>query len=377
MKQKEVAEEKLFFGRVSNNLKMGIVGLPNVGKSTFFNVLTKSSVRAENFPFCTIDPEESRVSVPDERFAWLCEQYKPASQKPAYLTVVDIAGLVRGASTGAGLGNDFLSHIQAVDGIFHVVRAFKDADVVHVEGGVDPVRDMEIISTELRMKDESVIAKALESARRQIVTKQHDKERVADLATLEKAHLALSSGKDIRKQEWGGREISFLNQYQLLTAKEVVFLVNVSESDFVSKKNKWLGKIAGWVEENHEGAKKILFSGDYEQSHSGEASPTIAKIIETGYQTLNLCHFFTAGPDEVRSWTIRRGMKAPQAAGVIHTDFERGFIMAEVMKYLDVKEHGTEANVRAAGKYYQKGRLYVVEDGDVILFKFNVGGKKK
>lgn len=378
MKDKNVVEEKVFFGRVKSNLKMGIVGLPNVGKSTFFNVLTKSNVKAENFPFCTIEPEESRVQVTDERFDWLCDLYKPVSKVPAYLSVVDIAGLVRGASTGSGLGNDFLSHIRSVDGIFHLVRAFKDESVVHVEGDVDPIRDIEIINEELRFKDESVMLKTIGGLKRQLSINEKDKEKRFEFDTLEKALCCVSEKKkDLRQESFTFKEIEFLNTFQFLTAKEVVFLVNVSERDYERKKNKWLPIIKKYLDSKYENVKMIVFSADYEKKNLEKTSPKIIDIVDSGYKILNLYHFFTAGPDEVRCWTIRSGTKAPQAAGVIHTDFERGFIKAEVMKYEDLKKEGNETSVKAIGKFFQKGKMYVVEDGDIINFKFNVSSSKK
>jgi obg-like ATPase 1 len=412
-KKAQSTEPRLMLGRPSNNLKMGVVGLPNVGKSTFFNAITCSSAPAENFPFCTIDPEESRVAVPDTRLTWLFEHYRPKKEAiPSFLTVIDIAGLVKGASAGEGLGNAFLSHIKAVDGIFHVVRAFSDDEVTHVEGEVDPIRDLEIIHEELRLKDEEFLQKhfqGLEGAlKRQ--GKNADKNKVFEMETAEKAlKLVRDEKKDIRVINWTNKEIDVLNQFQLLTAKPVVYLVNLSEKDFVRKKNKWLAKIKAWVdknssfsedqtdfysnppiipfsckmesflasEEDADTKKKYLENLSKEFAEGAEVKSILPKIITTGYAALNLIYFFTAGEDEVKAWTIRKGTKAPQAAGVIHTDFERGFIMAEIMKFTDLKELAGEANVKAGGKYYQKGKDYIVEDGDVILFKFNVTNDKK
>lgn len=387
----EASAPKPLLGRPSNNLKMGIVGLPNVGKSTFFNAITNSAARAENFPFCTIDPEESRVAVPDARFEWLCQQYQPKSKVPAYLTVIDIAGLVRGAAAGQGLGNAFLSHIRAVDGIFHVVRAFSGEEVVHVEGEVDPTRDLDIIREELRLKDGEFLTKAVEAARKSIRGHENDKARKFELETLEKLLSWVENDKrEIRHGDWSAKEIEIINPLQLLTAKSAVYLANVSEEDFAKKKNKWLPKIKTWIDANSPGDPLIPFSGslehrlstmetserdEYLRTHN--ISSSLPKIILAGYQALQLIYYFTAGADEVRAWTIRRGNKAPQAAGVIHTDFERGFIMAEVMRFNDLKESGDESAVKAAGKYLQKGRDYVVDDGDIIYFKFNVGNSKK
>lgn len=392
--KKEQEPAKPLLGRPSNNLKMGVVGLPNVGKSTFFNAVTNSAARAENFPFCTIDPEESRVAVPDARWDWLCQQYRPASRVPAYLTVIDIAGLVKGAAAGQGLGNAFLSHIRAVDGIFHMIRGFGGEEVVHVEGEVDPIRDMEIIHEELRLKDEEFLTRSLEQARKAMRCHENDKQRQFELATLERLHGWVAGEKrDVRHGEWSAKEIEVINPLQLLTAKTVVYLCNIGEEEWVRKRNKWLPKIKAWIDEHSPGDPLIPFSGalearlaemasDAERQEAlqalGVASSAIPKIVVAGYQALQLINYFTAGEDEVRAWTIRRGTKAPGAAGTIHSDFERGFIMAEVMRYADLRELGSEGAVKAAGKYMQKGREYVVEDGDVIFFKFNVtAGKKK
>ena len=397
--KKEVAVEKVLLGRPSNNLKIGVVGLPNVGKSTLFNALTNSGARAENFPFCTIDPEEARVAVPDARFDWLCSSFKPAGRVPAYLTVIDIAGLVKGAAEGLGLGNAFLSHIRAVDGIFHVVRAFNDEEVLHVEGDVNPIRDLDIIVEELRLKDAEFLGKQLEITKKALRCHESDKQKQFEAATMQKVHdWVVVEGKQVRHGDWTAKEVAeVINSLQLLTAKSVVFLVNVSEKEFLEKKNRWLAKIKAWIDEKSAGDVMIPFSGALEgklgpllqEEHAAiikEALETngipipatlptsiLPKIITTGYSALQLMYFFTAGPGEVRAWTCRKGSKAPQAAGVIHTDFERGFIMAEVMRYEDLKEaDGSETAVKAAGKYLQKGREYVVEDGDVIFFKFNV-----
>ncbi|XP_055301304.1 obg-like ATPase 1 [Sitodiplosis mosellana] len=389
------SEKKPLIGRVGTNLRVGIVGVPNVGKSTFFNVLTKSAAPAENFPFCTIDPNESRVPVPDARFDYLVDHHKPVSKVPAYLNVVDIAGLVKGAAEGQGLGNAFLSHISACDAIFHLCRAFEDPDVTHVEGEVNPVRDLEIIGEELRLKDEETVDKTLEKMERTVI-RANDKKMKPEYDTIVKVKSVLSDEKKhIRFADWSAHDIEVLNKHLFLTSKPCVYLVNLSEKDFIRKKNKWLIKIKEWVDKNDPGASIIPFSGAFEHKlveFENEAErkayveeikcdSVLDKIIVTGYKTLQLEYFFTAGPDEVRAWTIQKGTKAPQAAGRIHTDFEKGFIMAEVMHFADFKEEGSESGAKAAGKYRQQGRNYVVEDGDIIFFKFNAGagltGKKK
>jgi len=382
-KEEVAGPQRVLMGRPSNNLKIGIVGMPNVGKSTLFNVLTKLNVPAENYPFCTIDPNEARVSVPDERYDWLVDHWKPASKVSAVLQVTDIAGLIRGASTGEGLGNAFLSHIRATDGIFHVTRVFEDADVTHVEGAIDPVRDLEIIIEELILKDIEQCNTAIESVERQLKHTK-DKTKSAELEVLKRVKETLDAKKQLPLTEWKVNDVEVLNLHQFLTAKPVVYLINMSEKDYIKKGNKFLPKIKAWVD-THGGEPMVPFCGaleaklvelgdDAAKKYQEEikASTAIPKIIKTGYHTLELIHFFTCGSDEVKCWTIRKGSKAPQAAGVIHTDFERGFICAEVMKFEDYKEHGSEGAVKSAGKLKQEGKNYTVLDGDIIFFKFNV-----
>ncbi|CAH1960897.1 unnamed protein product [Acanthoscelides obtectus] len=329
-----------------------------------------------------------RVPVPDERFDYLCEYFKPLSKVPAFLNVVDIAGLVKGASEGQGLGNAFLSHISACDAIFHLCRAFEDDDVTHVEGEVNPVRDLDIIAEELRLKDEDTLMKNLEKLER-TVGRGADKKLKPEYDTLVKIKSVLvDEKKHIRFGDWDSKDIEVLNKYLFLTSKPALYLVNLAEKDYIKKKNKWLIKIKEWVDKNDPGSHIIPFSGAFEQKLLEEYSDpalrkkfleehnttsALDKIIVQGYKALQLEYFFTAGPDEVKAWTIQKGTKAPQAAGKIHTDFEKGFIMAEVMKFIDFKEEGSEAACKAAGKYRQQGRNYVVEDGDIIFFKFNAG----
>jgi len=388
MSKKGEEVSKIVLGRPSNSLKMGVVGLPNVGKSTLFNLLTKLQVPAENFPFCTIEPNEARVPVPDERYEWLCDFHKPASRVPAALQITDIAGLIRGASKGEGLGNNFLSHIRAVDGIFHVIRIFEDEEVTHVEGAVDPCRDLEIINEELILKDIEIVSKGREKLQKEM-THSKDKKKQVEIDIMVKIEEVLNSRRQIRLVEWKAAEIEVLNSLQLLTAKPVVYIVNMSEKDYFKKGSKWLIKIKQWVD-THGGEPMVPFCGVFETKllelgddgarkycEEVKATSGLSKIIKTGYHTLDLVHFFTCGADEVKCWTIRRFTKAPQAAGVIHTDFEKGFICAEVMRYEDFKELGSESAVKAAGKFKQEGKTYSVNDGDIIFFKANTVGLKK
>jgi len=386
-KKKAEKEEKPLLGRFGTSLKAGIVGLPNVGKSSFFNVLTKSSAPSENFPFCTIDPNESRVAVPDERWDWLCDFHKPASKVPAYLNIVDIAGLVSGAHEGQGLGNAFLAHIKACDAIFQMLRAFDDEDVTHVDGAIDPTRDLNTILEELRLKDVEYFKARVTDMEKKCL-RASDKKMVEEFEIIKKIHATVDGEKmHIRfKKDWDAKEIEVINQHLPLTAKPMMYLVNLSEKDYFRKKNKWLLKIKEWIDANDPGAPLIPMSAIFENKvvdmgedqfkgycEQNKTQSILPKIIKTGFSLLQLEYFFTAGKDEVKAWTIQKGTKAPQAAGKIHTDFEKGFIKAEVMKFADFKELGSEGAVKGAGKYKQNGKEYVVEDGDIINFQFNAG----
>jgi len=369
--------------------------MPNVGKSTLFNILSKLHVPAENYPFCTKEPNTAKVEVPDARFDHLVKVFKPKSVVRAVLTITDIAGLVKGAHEGKGLGNEFLSNISATDAIFHVCRAFADKEIEHVEGNVDPIRDLGIISDELLLKDKANV-KARHEVVKRIVDRGMDKTKKAntELAIISKVLNHLEEGKDVRSGHWANSEIDTVNELQCLTAKPVVYLVNISQKNFEEQKNKWLKDIGEWVKKRSPGSPVIPFSCPFENYLSEieddkkraeylkekKVISMIPKIIKTGYAALECIYFFTSGADEVRAWTVRRGTLAPQAAGVIHTDFEKGFIACETMSFDDFKSKGSEAACKAAGRYRTEGKAYVVADGDICFFKFGTtekGAKKK
>ncbi|CDR37625.1 CYFA0S01e13586g1_1 [Cyberlindnera fabianii] len=390
--KKAVEEKKILLGRPGNNLKSGIVGLANVGKSTFFQAITRCPLgNPANYPFATIDPEEARVIVPDPKLDKLAEIYKPKTGiVPAHLTIYDIAGLTKGASAGEGLGNAFLSHIRAVDAIYQVVRCFDDAEIIHIEGDVNPVRDLDIISNELRLKDIEFAEKHLESVLK--ITKKGGqslevKAKKEEAALVERIIQLLKDGQRVANQSWAPKEVEVINDMQLLTAKPVIYLINLSERDYVRKKNKYLAKIKEWVDTYSPGDVIIPFSVCLEEKLSHletdeereemekevGAKSALTKIIWIMREKLGLTNYYTAGEQEVRAWTIRKGIKAPQAAGVIHTDFEKSFIQAQVIKYDDIVELKDEAAVKAAGKLQIKGKDWVVEDDSIINFRSGLG----
>ena len=360
--------------------KCGIVGLPNVGKSTLFNALTRATIAAENYPFCTIDPNVGIVPVTDPRLDRIAGIVQPEQVVPTTMQFVDIAGLVEGASKGEGLGNQFLANIRETDAIVQVVRCFEDDDVVHVAGRVDPVADMEVINTELALADLETVEKALDKATR--MAKTGDKKILERKALLERVRNQLDQGLPVRALALGEEERAELRDLHLLTIKKVLYIANVSEDGFVN--NPHLDAVR--KQAATEGASVVpvcaaiemeLASLDDEEkaeflADMGLEEPGLNRVVRAGYALLGLQTYFTAGPKEARAWTIPVGATAPQAAGVIHTDFERGFIRAEVVSYEDFIEYGGEQGAREAGKLRLEGKEYQVQDGDVIHFRFNV-----
>ena len=365
-------------------MKLGIVGLPNVGKSTLFNSLTKAGAESANYPFCTIDPNVGVVTVPDERLNLLGDFYKSKKVTPAVIEFVDIAGLVKGASKGEGLGNQFLANIREVDAIVHVVRCFEDSNVVHVDGSIDPLRDIETINLELVFSDLEILERRIAKVTK---TARMDKEAAKELAFLEKVKTHLEEGQlAITLETENEDEDAWLATYNLLTAKPVIYAANVAEDDiaddgannqyvqavreYAAKQNSEVFVICAQIEEEiselDEDERK-MFLEDLGLTESG-----LEKLVRASYHLLGLMSFLTAGEDETRAWTIKIGTKAPQAAGKIHTDFERGFIKAEVVNYQDLLDCGSYAGAREKGLVRVEGKEYIVQDGDVILFRFNV-----
>ncbi|HJD13935.1 MAG TPA: redox-regulated ATPase YchF [Candidatus Ruminococcus avistercoris] len=365
-------------------MKLGIVGLPNVGKSTLFNSLTKAGAESANYPFCTIDPNVGVVPVPDARLKLLGDFYQSRKVTPAVIEFVDIAGLVKGASKGEGLGNQFLANIREVDAIVHVVRCFEDPNVIHVDGSINPLRDIETIELELVFSDLEILERRISKVSR---SARNDKGAAKELTVLEKLKSHLEEGKPVKTLEFEDEdEEAMVSGYNLLTQKPVIFAANVSEDDladdgasnpfvqevreYAAGQNSEVFVICAQIEQEIaelDDDEKKMFLEDLGLQESG-----LEKLIKASYRLLGLLSYLTAGEDETRAWTIRQGTKAPQAAGKIHTDFERGFIKAEVVNYQDLLDCGSYAGAREKGLVRMEGKDYVVKDGDVILFRFNV-----
>ena len=363
-------------------MKCGIVGLPNVGKSTLFNCLSNAKAQSANYPFCTIEPNIGTVSVPDERLFELEKLVKPERVLPAVVEIVDIAGLVKGASKGEGLGNKFLANIRECEAIIHVLRCFENGNIVHVEGSVDPMRDKEIIDIELQLKDIETLAKSVEKAKKFI--KSGKKDDVMTYETLLNLQKFVEEGNNAREFPMDDFSTSVISEVQLLTNKPVLYVCNVDENS-IKNGNEWLAKIEEMAA--RENAEVVVLAAQIEADINeletfeeremfldelGLKEPGVNRLIRKAYDLLKLQTYFTAGVKEVRAWTIGRGWTAPQAAGVIHTDFEKGFIRAEVIKYEDFLKFGSEAKVKEAGKLSVEGKEYIVQDGDMMNFRFNV-----
>lgn len=365
-------------------MKLGIVGLPNVGKSTLFNSLTKAGAESANYPFCTIDPNVGVVAVPDERLDVLAKMYDSAKIVPAYIEFVDIAGLVKGASKGEGLGNQFLANIREVDAIVHVVRCFEDTNIIHVDGSIDPLRDIETITLELIFSDLEIIDRRIAKTTK---TARMDKTAAKELELLNKLKAILEDGKQAKAYSTDDEdELNWLKEYNLLTCKPVIFAANVTEDDLADDgaTNEYVKKVREYAKED--GSEVFVICAQIEQEIAeldddekkmfledlGLKESGLDKLIAASYKLLGLISYLTAGPTETRAWTITKGTKAPQAAGKIHSDFERGFIRAEIVSYDNLVELGSYNAAKEKGLVRSEGKEYVVQDGDVVLFRFNV-----
>ncbi len=365
------------------SLKAGIVGLPNVGKSTLFNAITKKNILAANYPFATIDPNVGMVTVPDERLAYLNDMYLPKSLVPTTFEFTDIAGLVKGASKGEGLGNKFLSHIREVDAIVEVVRCFDDANITHVEGKCDPIRDIEIINVELILADLEIIENRLNKIIKKAETTK-DKEAVLEVSTLTKAKESLEKNIPLRLVDFSDEELLVMKPFNFITIKPIIYAANIKEDDIAVGDNNYTkqvkeyalkenssvitmcAKMESELSELPDDDKKILLS------ELGIANSGLDRLIFATYNLLGLATFFTSGPDECRAWTFKKGMNAKSCAGIIHSDIERGFIKAEVTSFDDLKKYGSELKAKEAGRLRLEGKDYLMQDGDIVYFRFNV-----
>ena len=364
-------------------LTAGIVGLPNVGKSTLFNAITKKNILAANYPFATIEPNVGVVVVPDKRLDFLNDLYKPKSLVATTFEFTDIAGLVKGASSGEGLGNKFLSHIREVDAIVEVVRCFEDSNIIHVENNIDPIRDIEIINVELILADLEVVDNRINRIGKKAVMSK-DKEALREVDLLDKLKEALEKNIPIRRLDLDDDELKIIKAFNLLTLKPIIYMANVSEDDLANNGNIYVDKVREYA--NGDNAKVIVVSAKIEAelselneddklmllSELGVKESGLDKLIKATYSLLGLKTYFTAGSDEVRAWTFKNGMKAPECAGIIHTDFEKGFIKAEVMSFSDLENYGNEKTVKENGKVRLEGKDYLMQDGDICYFRFNV-----